>query len=244
MRTRVGTSGFDYREWRQRFYPRGLPSAERLRFYTGSFDTVELNVTFYRMPSAATFRSWRDAVPPEFRFAVKASRYLTHVRRLKNPRGPVDFLLERASLLDQGLGPILLQLPPDMSIDLDRLSATLECFPASVQVAVEPRHRSWFTEAFRSLLTKHGAALCLADRRGLRTPLWRTSGWVYVRLHEGRSVPRPCYGRAALHSWAERLRRIGPVDTERYVFFNNDARACAISNARSLKAILEPGARP
>lgn len=241
MRTRVGTSGFDYRHWRQRFYPDALPPAERLGFYAKSFDTVELNVTFYRMPSIAAFRSWRDAVPQEFRFAVKASRYLTHVRRLRDPRGPVEFLLERASLLGETLGPILLQLPPDMEIELDRLDATLECFPESVQVAVEPRHRSWFTEGFRSLLTKHRAALCLVDRRGPRTPLWRTSGWVYARLHEGQSAPRPCYGRVALQSWANRLRRVAPADAERYVFFNNDARACAIANAASMKAILEPG---
>jgi uncharacterized protein YecE (DUF72 family) len=241
MRARIGTSGFDYPHWRARFYPRGLPSAERLAFYARTFAAVELNVTFYRMPTASAFRSWRDAVPEGFRFAVKASRYLTHVRRLKDPRGPVEFLMERASILDQRLGTILLQLPPDMKIELDRLAATLDSFPASVQVAVEPRHRSWFTDDLRELLTSRGAALCLVDRRGPRGPLWQTADWAYVRLHEGRATPRPCYGRDALRSWAQRIGRLEPPDGDAYAFFNNDARACAIANALQLEAILDRG---
>jgi uncharacterized protein YecE (DUF72 family) len=239
MRARIGTSGFDYPHWRLRFYPRELRPGERLAFYARTFDTVELDVTFYRMPTASALRSWRDSVPAGFTFAVKASRFLTHIRRLRDPREPVEYLMERASLLDDRLGPILLQLPPDMTIELDRLAATLESFPASVRVAVEPRHPSWFTDDLRQLLTSHRAALCLADRGGLRTPLWQTADWSYVRLHEGRATPRPCYGRDALRSWADRIERLRPPDGDAYVYFNNDARACAIANARTLREMVD-----
>src|SRR4051812_25903894 len=132
----VGTSGFDYKDWRGTFYPRFIKSTDRLAFYAEHFDTVELNVTFYRMPAASAFRGWRDAVPEGFVFAVKASRYLTHVRRLVDPEGPVEYLMERAGELGDRLGPILLQLPPSLEIDLERLERTLAAFGSSVRVAV------------------------------------------------------------------------------------------------------------
>ena len=127
----VGTSGFDYKDWRGPFYPRFLKSGDRLAFYAEHFDTVELNVTFYRMPKAEAFRGWRDAVPDEFRFAVKASRYLTHIKRLEDPQGPVEFLMERASELGDKLGVVLLQLPPSLEIDLDRLRRHAASIPRS-----------------------------------------------------------------------------------------------------------------
>jgi uncharacterized protein YecE (DUF72 family) len=134
----VGTSGFDYKDWRGPFYPRFLRPSERLAFYAEHFQTVELNVTFYRMPAADAFRGWRDAVPDDFVFAVKASRYLTHILRLNEPQRSVDYLMERASLLEDRLGPILVQLPPSMAIDLDRLDATLRAFGGRARVAFEP----------------------------------------------------------------------------------------------------------
>ena len=197
MAVRIGTSGFIYEHWRGRFYPPAARGSE-LEFYAERFDTVELNVTFYRMPSAATFRSWAARVPENFLFAVKASRYLTHVRRLREPRAPVAFLMERAGELGSHLGPILVQLPPDMEADVARLAETLATFPAGVRVAVEPRHPSWFSDELRQLLVEHGAALCVADRRGPVTPRWRTADWTYMRFHGGRATPRPCYGEPAL----------------------------------------------
>jgi uncharacterized protein YecE (DUF72 family) len=177
-------------------------------------------------------------VPEDFRFAVKASRYLTHVRRLKAPRAPVEFLMDRVTRLGERLGPILLQLPPDMRVELDRLEATLDAFGDRVQVAVEPRHQSWFTGEVRALLVAHGAALCLVDRRGLRTPTWATAPWAYVRFHEGRASPPSCYGRVALKSWTDRLiagRRQWPAG---YVYFNNDAHGCAVRNAVEFDRLL------
>ena len=139
MAIRIGTSGFIYEHWRHRFYPPSARGSE-LELYARTFDTVELNVTFYRMPPSSTFRSWAARVPEGFLFAVKASRYLTHVRRLKEPRPPSSLLVERASELGSHLGPILIQLPPDLELDLAALEATLDAFPAGIRLAVEPRH--------------------------------------------------------------------------------------------------------
>jgi uncharacterized protein YecE (DUF72 family) len=238
----VGTSGFDYRDWRGTFYPRFIKSSERLAFYAEHFDTVELNVTFYRMPAASAFRGWRDAVPDGFRFAVKASRYLTHIKRLQDPRGSVEYLMERASILGDRLGPILLQLPPNMEIDLDRLGRTLEAFGPKVRVAVEPRHKSWFVPELCEVLRAHDAAFVVADRRRPITPLWSTGGWLYLRMHEGRATPRPCYGRTALGSWVARLGALPDADRDGYVYFNNDHRACAIKNAVVFRRMLEHAA--
>jgi uncharacterized protein YecE (DUF72 family) len=237
----IGTSGFDYRDWRGAFYPRFIKSSDRLAFYAEHFDTVELNVTFYRMPAASAFRGWRDAVPDGFLFAVKASRYLTHIKRLVDPRGSVEYLMERAGELGDRLGPILLQLPPSLKIDLDRLDRTLEAFGADVRVAVEPRHRSWFVPELCELLREHGAAFVLADRRSRPIlPPWSTSGWFYLRMHEGRAAPRPCYGRAALRSWVRRLGELpGDAGRDGYVFFNNDHRACAVRNATEFARLLD-----
>jgi uncharacterized protein YecE (DUF72 family) len=220
----VGTSGFDYKDWRGPFYPRFIKPTDRLAFYAEHFGTVELNVTFYRMPAASAFRGWRDAVPDGFVFAVKASRYLTHIKRLVDPKGSVEYLMERASILGDRLGPILLQLPPSLEVDVDRLERTLEAFGPSVRVAVEPRHRSWFVPELCDVLRRHDAAFVMADRRSRPiTPLWFPVGWTYLRLHEGRAAPRPCYGRTALRSWVDRL---AGVD-DGYGFVSNDHRACA-----------------
>jgi uncharacterized protein YecE (DUF72 family) len=232
----VGTSGFDCKDWRGPFYPRFIKGGDRLAYYAEHFDTVELNVTFYRMPAASAFRGWRDAVPDGFVFAVKASRYLTHIKRLTDPESSVEYLMERASLLGDRLGPILLQLPPSMEVDVDRLERTLEAFGPGVRVAVEPRHRSWFVPELCDVLLRHDAAFVMADRRSRPiTPLWLPVGWTYLRLHEGRAQPRPCYGRSALRSWVDRL---GRVD-DGYVYFNNDHRACAVANARTFERMLE-----
>jgi uncharacterized protein YecE (DUF72 family) len=240
----VGTSGFDYKDWRGTFYPRFVKSGDRLAFYAHHFDTVELNVTFYRMPAASAFRGWRDAVPEGFVFAVKASRYLTHIKRLADARPSVEYLMERAGELGDRLGPILLQLPPSLEIDLERLDRTLEAFGPKVRVAVEPRHRSWFVLELCDVLRRHDAAFVMADRRSRPiTPLWSTSGWFYLRMHQGRARPRPCYGDAALRSWVDRLRELRDEGGRSgFVYFNNDHRACAIKNAVTFRRMLERAA--
>ena len=230
MAIRIGTSGFIYEHWRRRFYPPSARGSE-LELYARTFDTVELNVTFYRMPPSSTFRSWAARVPEGFLFAVKASRYLTHLRRLKEPRPSVELLVERASELGSHLGPILIQLPPDLGLDLAALEATLDTFPAPIRLAVEPRHSSWFIEEVRRVLVDRNVALCMADRRGPITPLWRTADWTYLRFHAGRAAPRSCYGAGELETWAERLEEGWAHDPTGFVYFNNDGNGCALRDA-------------
>jgi uncharacterized protein YecE (DUF72 family) len=226
---RVGTSGWQYRDWRDRFYPRDVPQRCWLEHYSRQFETVESNNAFYRLPERATFTQWRDRTPDDFVMAVKVSRYLTHIKRLREPAEPVARFLERTAGLGRKLGPVLLQLPPTLRADTRLLAATLREFPSRVGVAVEPRHDSWWTAEIRAVLERHGAALCWADRLGRPvTPLWRTAGWGYLRLHEGRANPRPGYGRQALSTW---LDRIGADAGDWYVYFNNDPGGAAVRDA-------------
>lgn len=231
MAIRIGTSGFIYEHWRHRFYPPSARGSE-LELYARSFDTVELNVTFYRMPAGATFRSWAGRVPDDFLFAVKASRFLTHIRRLSEPRASVDLMVERARELGAHLGPILVQLPPDLVADLPALEATLDAFPPDLRVAVEFRHPTWFTDRVRDLMAERNVALCWADRRGRIAPLWRTADWAYLRFHEGHGSPRSCYKPAELEAWAERLQAGWADMSDGFVYFNNDGHGCALRDAQ------------
>jgi uncharacterized protein YecE (DUF72 family) len=227
----VGTSGWQYRDWRGAFYPAGLATARWLEHYASTFSTVEANSTFYRLPEAATFDQWAARTPERFTFALKASRYLTHVRRLRDAVEPVGRLLERAAGLGPKLGPVLVQLPPTLTADPGLLDAALAAFPSGVRVAFEPRHASWDTDAVADVLATHDAARCWWDRRGAHGPLVRTASWCYLRLHEGRATPAPGYGARALRTWAERLAATWGADADGYVYCNNDAHACAPRDA-------------
>jgi uncharacterized protein YecE (DUF72 family) len=238
----VGTSGWQYRDWRGRFYPADLPQRRWLEHFASRFRTVEVNNAFYRLPERSTFQRWRDQTPDGFVVAVKVSRYLTHVKRLREPAEPVARFLGRAEALGDRLGPVLLQLPPTLRADPAALDETLREFGGRVRVAVEPRHESWWTDEIRDVLERHDAALCWADRHGRpTTPLWRTAGFGYLRLHEGRATPRPRYGRAALTTWADRIRRTFG-DAPSYVYFNNDPGGAAVVNARTFARIVERAA--
>jgi uncharacterized protein YecE (DUF72 family) len=227
----IGTSGWQYRDWRGRFYDRATPVRRWLEDYADRFATVESNNAFYRLPGRHTFEDWAERTPPDFVMAVKMSRYLTHILRLRDPEEPVERFLSRARGLGDKLGPVLLQPPPQMRCDAPRLDATLHQFSAGLRVAVEFRHPSWYTDEIRRLLERHSAALCLADRRRPLTPIWRTADWTYLRFHEGRATPRPSYGRAALNAWAQRLADGWGRDAEAFVYFNNDPRGCAPHDA-------------
>ena len=148
----IGTSGWQYADWRGRFYPRGLALAKWLEHYASHFETVELNNSFYRLPDEETFARWRAATPTGFLFSVKASRYLTHVRRLKDPEEPVHRLMEHARGLGRSLGPVLVQLPPNLALDVGALEAVLKAFPRRTKVVFEPRHESWFVEEVADVL--------------------------------------------------------------------------------------------
>jgi len=233
---RIGTSGWQYRDWRPErggddtgyLYPAGLPQRLWLEHFAARFHTVEVNNAFYRLPERPTFEQWRERTPADFCFAVKMSRYLTHVKRLRDPAEPVARFLDRAAGLGDKLGPVLIQLPPTLRADLAALDETLGQFPSGVRVVVEPRHDSWFTDDCRRLLERHAAALCWADRKGRSLgPLWTTASFGYLRLHEGRARPWPRYGRRALASWVARLNDV----PEAFVYFNNDPGGAAVIDA-------------
>ncbi|MFI9597818.1 DUF72 domain-containing protein [Nonomuraea sp. NPDC052265] len=231
MATLVGTSGWQYKDWRGVLYPQGVPQRLWLETYAAEFPTVESNNAFYRLPSPETFAAWRARTPDGFVMAVKASRYLTHIKRLAEPEEPVARLMRAAGELKEKLGPVLLQLPPTLRAAPALLDRCLGCFPGGVRVAVEPRHDSWWTGEVRDVLLARGAALCWADRLGRPlTPLWRTADWGYVRLHEGLAAPWPSYGDAALRSWARRVDEAGWRDV--HVYFNNDPGGAAVRDAR------------
>jgi uncharacterized protein YecE (DUF72 family) len=231
MSVLIGTSGWHYQHWKGGFYPPGQPASQWLERYSQRFATVEINNAFYRLPERDAFEAWAKTVPDDFVFAVKASRYLTHVRRLRQAEEPVQRLLERASGLGTKLGPVLLQLPPNLRIDLDALEAVLAAF-GRVRVAVEARHDSWSDPATQALLEQYQAAWCLTDRAGPHPPRWRTADWGYVRFHAGRARPEPCYGRTALRAWAAELARLWPRSADIYAYFNNDQHGCAPRDAR------------
>ena len=237
MSVMAGTSGWQYRDWRGAFYPPQVPQRRWLEYYATQFATVENNGTFYRLASPDTFASWRDRVGGDFVMAVKASRYLTHVRRLREPAGPVSRLVGAAAGLGERLGPVLLQLPPDLRAAPQLLAECLRQFPPAIRVAVEPRHESWWTDETSDVLTARNAALCWADRAGSAvTPLWRTADWGYLRLHEGEGAPWPRYSQPALDTWAERIVAGWPADGDVYVYFNNDQGAAAPRDAAAFAA--------
>jgi uncharacterized protein YecE (DUF72 family) len=229
----VGTSGWQYDDWASRFYPDGLAKSRWLEWYSDRFATVESNNAFYRLPERSLFARWAARTPDDFVMAVKASRFLTHVRRLREPHQPVERLLRSIDGLGSKLGPILLQLPPNMTVSVELLSVALDQFPRSIRVAVEVRHPSWYSDDIRRALESHDAAMCLVDRANHRSPVWRTASWGYVRFHEGTASPRPCYGRSALSSWAERIESLWSRGDDVYCYFNNDTNACAPRDAHA-----------
>jgi uncharacterized protein YecE (DUF72 family) len=239
----VGTSGWQYRDWRGLLYPPGLAQRRWLEHYASQYATVENNGAFYRLPAAETFADWHSRTPEGFLMAVKASRYLTHIRRLRDPAEPVGRLLSAASGLGGRLGPVLLQLPPGLRADAHALDGCLREFaafpgPGRVRVAVEFRHESWWTDEIRELLIRRGAALCWADRLGRPvTRLWRTADWGYLRLHEGAAQPWPRYGEQALRSWVRRIAQTWADQEEVFAFFNNDPGGAAVRDAAAFAAI-------
>jgi uncharacterized protein YecE (DUF72 family) len=213
MRLRVGTSGYSYKEWVGSFYPPKLPAARMLRFYGERFGTVEINNTFYRMPTAAMLARWAEEVPEGFRFVLKASRRITHEKQLGDVHDLVGLLLEASSALGPRRGPFLFQLPPFFRKDVGRLRNLLGRL-GNAPAALEFRHDSWLDDEVHEALRAHGAALCLADTEEGAPPLVPTARWGYLRLR------RPDYGDAELGAWVERVRS-QPWE-EAFVFFKHE----------------------
>ena len=241
MRCRIGCSGWQYRDWRGRLYPEGLAQSRWLARYSEEFDTVEVNSTFYRLASRNAVARWVEQTPPDFVFAVKASRYLTHVRRLREIDQGIHRFYERIMPLVESdkRGPVVWQLPPNFRRDDDLLAGVLERVPPG-RHAFEFRHESWFTNDVYALLREHGAALAIGDH-----PRWPfqarelTTDWTLIRLHHGHRGRRGNYSQTELDEWARRIaqwRRRAEV----FVYFNNDWEGFAVENARSLKRRLRP----
>jgi uncharacterized protein YecE (DUF72 family) len=217
MRTLVGTSGYSYPAWKGRFYPKDLPAKRFLQFYTSRFSTVEINNTFYKMPSAELVQSWADEAPATFTFAVKAPQRITHHKRLKECEEPLQALSDAIERLGGKLGPILFQLPPNFKKDVPRLQAFLAAKPRRWRAAFEFRHESWFADDTYDALRAAGAALCIADSEDLSTPLVATTKWGYLRLR------REDYVKADIRKWGNRI-SAQPWD-KAFVYFKHEDKA-------------------
>jgi uncharacterized protein YecE (DUF72 family) len=234
---RVGCSGWQYKHWRGDFYPAGLSQTAWLDHYARHFDTVEINNSFYRLPDAATFASWRRRVPPGFLYAVKASRYLTHMKKLKDPDDPVDLFFSRASRLGAALGPVLYQLPPRWPVNLDRLETFLAALPGRRRHAVEFREPSWYAEPVFALLEQYRVALCVHDMQGSDSGKRAVGPFVYARFH-GPQKYSGRYPDAVLEEWADWLAERARTGAPVFAYFNNDSGGHAPRDAVRLRAAI------
>jgi uncharacterized protein YecE (DUF72 family) len=234
----IGTSGWVYRHWVGVFYPRDLRSDEYLPFYAQRFATVEVNFSFYRLPERTVFEAWRRQTPPGFVFAVKGSRFLTHMKKLKDPEEPLERLMDHAAGLQEKLGPVLFQLPPNSPANVDRLGRFLEALRRyeAQRFAFEFRHPSWLTSGVYDLLERARVALCLPVAPHLPLDVRLTTTWSYIRMHGGRHGVG--YGDDELAQWADRIRTFLGQGAEVYVYFNNDPEGHAIHDAERLRKML------
>ena len=234
----IGTSGYVYRHWRKGvFYPQGVPAREELGYYASRFTTVELNNPFYRLPTAEMFQRWRDSTPAGFHFAVKASRYITHIKRLREVGPELDLFIERAGQLGPKLGPILFQLPPTQQLDLARLHDFLRLLSQDHRWVIEFRHPSWHTRDVYQLLTDQLVALCIPVGGGLKPDRVTTATFTYIRMHRGKE-PAGGFTSDELASWAAQIRALRSAGKEVYIYFNNDWGGFAIRDALALRALL------
>jgi uncharacterized protein YecE (DUF72 family) len=250
VKPRIGCSGWNYAAWRGHFYPADLPASQWLARYSSSFDTVEVNNTFYRLPEAATFALWRRQTPSRFLMAVKASRYLTHLKRLKEPVEPVTRLFARCSELGTKLGPVLYQLPGNFHRDLVRLEAFLQALPQRVLLdsvrrrrtirhVIEFRHPSWYVAETFALLERYGVTLCLHDKLGAAITEPVVGPAFYVRFHGASGHYAGSYDNRTLVSWAARIVEQAKCGRPVYAYFNNDPNAVATENAMTLKQLVQ-----
>jgi len=233
MQIRVGTSGFNYREWKGAFYPETLPAAKMLAYYAERFPTVEINATFYRMPTPKTLAAWAGQTPTGFTFVLKAPQRITHFARLRDVDEPVRAFTDAARTLGPKLGPLLFQLPPNFARDVGRLADLLALLPPGLACAFEFRHQSWFDDAVYDRLRARNMALCIADNDDGATPAVATADFGYLRLRaEG-------YGDAALQTWLGTMHRIGVSWREAFVFFKHEDSGTGPALARRLIALLD-----
>jgi uncharacterized protein YecE (DUF72 family) len=234
----IGTSGYVYRHWRGGvFYPTGLPARNELTWYAGRFRTVELNNPFYRPPSRETWTRWAAAVPDDFLFAVKVTRVVSHYRRLRGTAEPLAAFLEQARVLGPKLGPLLVQLPPQLHLDQRTLETFLAELPRQERWVLEVRHPSWQVPEVYAALAATGVALCVPVGGRVRPDLITTAPFTYVRMHGGRGDGGG-FDDEELTAWARRLRAVARSGKDAYVYFNNDLGGHAPRNAERLRQLL------
>ncbi len=236
---RVGTSGWSYDHWEGKFYPHVLPKTKRLAFYAENFDTVEINSSFYHLPRETTFHGWREGTPDGFVFAVKGSRYITHVKKLVDVDEPIFNLAKRARHLKEKLGPVLWQLPPQVRRNDERLEGFLELLPRDLSHVVEFRHDSWFCDEIYDALDRSGVSFCCVSSPEFVTDVLTTGSVGYLRMHGEGGWYSSKYTPGQLRSWASKISRGFSRCREGYVYFNNDANAFAVANARDLRSLLD-----
>jgi uncharacterized protein YecE (DUF72 family) len=228
---RVGTSGWSYQHWKGPFYPQDISDERMLEHYAERLPSVEINNSFYHLPQRSTLEQWRRATPDNFVFSVKASRYITHMKKLKDPGASVARFLERIETLGDKLGPILFQLPPRWSFNEERLTSFLQCLSTNFEYAFEFRDQRWLNEKTYSLLTRHKAALCIYDLDGFLSPKRLTAGFVYVRLHGPSGYYEGNYGVQTLAGWAGAFSTWASQGHSIYCYFDNDQAGYAALNA-------------
>jgi uncharacterized protein YecE (DUF72 family) len=235
---RVGCSGWVYKHWRGLLYPEGLPQRLWFQRYAEEFDTVEINASFYRVPKPETFDGWREKAPEGFRYAVKANRFLTHLKKLKACEDETDAFLALARKLGPALGPILYQLPPSLHKDLERLDVFLDRLPKDIEQVVEFRHRSWYDEEVLALLDGHSVGFVCHDLKGLISPRWASGKTAYVRFHGSGGRYSGRYSDDALLGWGDWCVEQSQSGRSVWCYFNNDIHGHAIEDARTLKSMV------
>ncbi len=240
-RIRIGTSGWSYGHWRGTFYSQGTRPQEYLAAYAERFESVEINRTFYKLPAPATMAAWRAQTPPDFVFAAKASRYLTHRKKLKDAAEPIGRLLGCVEALQEKLGPVLLQLPPRWRANPERLERLLAQLPDQHRYAFEFRDPSWHDDRILALLARRGAAFCIFDLAGKRSPIEVTAPFVYLRLHGPGGPYQGSYDGRTLSGWARRIRGWSEAGRDVWCYFDNDEKAYAPRDALRLKEMVERG---
>jgi uncharacterized protein YecE (DUF72 family) len=235
----IGTSGWHYDDWRGRFYPEKLPKEQWLEFYARHFTTLELNNTFYRLPKDTVFLKWHDASPDGFVFSVKVSRFITHIKRLKDCDNEVTKFMSRASLLKEKLGPLLYQLPPGLHRNDEILVKFLSILPRGRKHVIEFRHESWFDEDVFEILRRYHTGFCVFDMPKLTSPLIATADFAYIRFHGSGSLYSSCYSDEEMNDWAKKITRLTEDLEAVYIYFNNDVSGYAIKNAATIQKYLE-----
>jgi len=232
---RIGTSGWHYNHWAGPFYPPELPKTKWLQFYAEHFDTVEVNNTFYRLPKESSVKNWYKQAPKNFLYTVKANRYITHIKRLKDASEPLERFLQIAGILEKKLGPVLWQLPPNFRKDLELLQTFLKLLPKKILAVFEFRHKSWFSEDTYEMLNRFNAGFCTHDMPGNPTPRVITGNIIYVRFHGPTGKYAGNYSKSALRDWAKWIKQHIEEVRSVYAYFNNDIHGHAIQNAKTLK---------